>query len=97
MRAAVQLKPGAMLRANYSANADIILDSKRQVLAIEERVVEFSRGKTYVEVEGAPQVFTRREVQLGLSDGIYVEVLSGIDESARLKVPSQDGTPDKKP
>ncbi len=97
VRAAVQLKPGAMLRANYSANADIILDSKRQVLAIEERVVEFSRGKTYVEVEGAPQVFTRREVQLGLSDGIYVEVLSGIDESARLKVPSQDGTPDKKP
>ena len=40
-----------------------------------------------VEVEGAPQSFSRREVKLGLSDGINVEILSGIDQSTRVKKP----------
>jgi HlyD family secretion protein len=87
VRAAVQLRQGVLVRANYSANADIILDTRHDVLAIEESLVQFEKGKAYVEVESSPQNFSRREVKLGLSDGINVEVLSGIDAHARLKKP----------
>lgn len=85
IRAAIQPKPGVTIRAGYSANADIVLDKVENVLAIDESVVTFDGDKAFVEIETAPQTFERREVQLGLSDGIRVEVKSGIDESARLK------------
>jgi HlyD family secretion protein len=92
VKAAVTLKPGVVVRANYSANADIILDKRQNALSIDETLVQFDKGKAYVEVEGAPQSFTRREVKLGLSDGINVEVISGIDEHARLKKPNTEPT-----
>jgi HlyD family secretion protein len=96
VKAAVKLKAGVLVRANYSANADIILDTKTQVMAIEESLVQFEKGKAFVEVEGAPQAFTRREVKLGLSDGINVEVLSGLDASSRVKKPNLEAPPDSK-
>jgi HlyD family secretion protein len=96
VRAAVKLKEGAVLRANYSANADIILDERHDVLAIEENVVIFEKGKTFVDVETTPQSFSRREVKLGLSDGINVEVLSGLAAGAKLKVPSGDPSAEPK-
>jgi HlyD family secretion protein len=70
------------------------------VLAIEESLVQFDKGKAYVEVEGAAQAFSRREVKLGLSDGINVEVLSGVNPSDRLKKPLSEApteTKSKKP
>ena len=59
------------------------------VLAIAENLVRFENGKTFVEVETTPGHFEKREVKLGLSDSIDVEVKSGIDVRATLKV--QDG------
>jgi HlyD family secretion protein len=96
VRAAVALKQGSVLRANYSANADIILDRRPDVMAIEENVVVFEKGKTFVDVETAPQAFSRREIKLGLSDGINVEVLSGLSADAKLKVPSGDSSAEPK-
>ena len=90
VRARINIATGVFLRANYSANADIILDRKDKVLAIPEGIVGYEGKKAFVEVEVGPQVFEKREVKLGLSDGIDVEVRSGIDEQTRLKVP--DGT-----
>jgi HlyD family secretion protein len=91
VRAALQLPDkqadGNFVRANYSANADIILDRKNKVLAIDESLVKFDDGKAFVEVEVGPQRFDRRFVQLGLSDGINVEVTGGIDKDAKLKKP----------
>ncbi len=87
VRAAVTLQQGSLIRANYSANADIILETKRAVLAIDESLVTFEKGKAFVEVEGSPQSFSRRELKLGLSDGINVEVLSGVNKASRLKKP----------
>ena len=95
VKAAVSLKPELTVRANYSANADIILDRRQNVLAIEESLVQFEKGKAFVEVEGAPQVFSRREVKLGLSDGINVEVLAGLDENTRVKKPGSDASGQK--
>jgi HlyD family secretion protein len=49
-----------------------------------------------VDVETAPQTFSRREIKLGLSDGINVEVLSGLSADAKLKVPSGDSSAEPK-
>jgi HlyD family secretion protein len=97
VKAAVKLAQGVLLRANYSANADIILDTRKSALAIEESLITFEQGKAFVEVETSPQRFVRREVKLGLSDGINVEVLSGVDAGARIKKPTGDPGAEKKP
>jgi HlyD family secretion protein len=73
------------IRANYSANADIVLDRRDDVLAINESLIQFEGDKRYVEVEGAPQKFARREIQTGLSDGIQIEVVSGLEEKDKIK------------
>lgn len=85
IRAAVDLPEGKFLRAGYSANADIVLDRRDEVLAINEGLLQFEGSDTYVEVETEPQVFERRKVETGLSDGINIEILSGIDVNAVLK------------
>ncbi|MEP7049886.1 MAG: efflux RND transporter periplasmic adaptor subunit [Pseudomonadota bacterium] len=90
VKAALHLKDGVTIRANYSANADIILERRDHALSISESVVLFDKGETFVEVETKPQHFERRAVKLGLSDGINVEVLSGVDASAHIKKPSGD-------
>jgi HlyD family secretion protein len=95
-KAAVELKQGVFMRANYSANADIILDRRDQVLAIDESLLKFDKGKVYVEVETAPQQFEKRAVTLGLSDGVHVEVRSGVDKASRIKKPEAGGANDKR-
>lgn len=91
IKAAVKQKSGIQIRANYSANADIVLDEKKQVLAMREALVQYDNGKPYVEVETTPQTFVRRNVKLGLSDGIKVEVLDGVAPADRLKIPDNAG------
>jgi HlyD family secretion protein len=92
IKAAVKKKEGIQIRANYSANADIVLDEKKQVLAIREALVQYDKGKPFIEIETAPQVFVKREVQLGLSDGIKVEILgNNLTKSERIKVPDNAG------
>lgn len=86
VRAAVKPTEDVFLRAGYSANADIILDRRQKVLAIQERDIIYERDTTYVEVKTGDRAFEKREVKLGLSDGIKVEVLSGLDGSSEVKV-----------
>jgi HlyD family secretion protein len=85
IRAALKPQTDVQIRANYSANADIVLDRRDDVLAINESLLTFEDGKTYVEVETAPQRFEKREIQTGLSDGIQIEVLSGLTAEEKLK------------
>ena len=68
------------VRANYSANADIVLERRDEVLAVNEALLQFDGETTYVEVETGPQTFERRDIETGLSDGIAIEVLSGLTE-----------------
>jgi HlyD family secretion protein len=93
IKAAITQKQGVFIRAGYSANADIVLDQRKQVLAIREALVQYDSGKPYVEIETAPQKFVRKDVQLGVSDGIKVEVLSGVSKGDKLKVPENAGPP----
>ena len=90
IRAAVKPQADLFLRANYSANADIVLDKREQVLAIDEGLLQFDGDKPYVEVETAPQVFERRDVVTGLSDGLKIEIVSGLTESDKIKNPNPD-------
>lgn len=80
----IELLPGAQvtLRAGYSANADIVVREKQDVLLLPERLVTFAGGKATVEVPGAtveaPPV--KKEIKVGLSDGLNVEVVEGLKE-----------------
>jgi HlyD family secretion protein len=88
IRAAIKPPKDVFIRANYSANADIVLDKREKVLAIREAVLQFDdEKKPFVEVEDGPQNFIRRDLKVGLSDGINIEILEGLDENAKLKRP----------
>lgn len=87
IKANVQLKPDRFLRAGYSANADIVLERRDNVLALNEGVLQFENGSPYVEIETAPQQFEKRSIEVGLSDGIHIEIVSGLSPTDRLKVP----------
>ncbi|QSS98075.1 efflux RND transporter periplasmic adaptor subunit [Psychroflexus sp. ALD_RP9] len=79
---------GIFIRAGLSANASIILEKAENVLAIKEALVQFDKETKapFVEVEVGDQKFERRDIELGLSDGINVQVLSGIDKDDNIKV-----------
>lgn len=79
------------IRAGLSANASIILDKAENVMAIKEALVQYDpqTKKPFVEVEIGNQKFERRDVKLGLSDGIFVQVLEGVSESDKIKVWNQ--------
>ena len=76
------------IRAGLSANASIILARADSVLAVKEALVQFDDDskKPFVEVETADQKFERKDVELGVSDGIFVEVKSGIAATDKIKV-----------
>lgn len=86
IKAAVSLRSDKFLRAGYSANADIILENKEQVLAIKESDIQFDEDeKAYVEIMIAEQEFEKRILETGISDGINIEILSGIKEDDSYK------------
>ncbi|GGI56579.1 efflux RND transporter periplasmic adaptor subunit [Winogradskyella haliclonae] len=79
------------IRAGLSANASIILEKADKVLAIKEALVQYDpeTKKPYVEVEVGDQEFERKAIELGISNGIFVEVKSGISETDKIKVWNQ--------
>jgi len=86
IRAKVLLDEKDFIRAGYSANADIVLDKRAKVLAIKESMLKFEKDQPYVEVETAPQQFEKRSVKTGLSDGINIEIVSGLSKNEKIKV-----------
>ncbi|KOY85898.1 RND transporter MFP subunit [bacterium 336/3] len=85
IRAKILLKEGDYLRAGYSANADIVLEKKENILALKESWVEFKGDTAYVYIEKEPQVFTKKIVKTGISDGINIEIVSGVEKSAKIR------------
>lgn len=79
------------IRAGLSANASIILEKAEKVLAIKEGLVQYDKEskKPFVEIEVGDQQFERKDVELGISDGIFVEVKSGISKEDKIKVWNQ--------
>jgi len=91
VRASVDIPQDMVVRAGYSANADFVVEKKEGVLIIDEGCVEYENAKPYVYClvsdpsDEKKQEFEKREVVLGVSNGIEVEVVSGIDRNTNLR------------
>ena len=88
IKANITLDNNYFVRANYSANANIILEQKDSVLSIKEALLRFDKKteKPYVEVKTGDNTFERKEIVLGVSDGVNIEVKSGITATDELKI-----------
>jgi HlyD family secretion protein len=79
---------GIVLRAGYSANADLIIREKKDVLIVPERVVTFEDGgkKAFVELPGTnPKEEPKKtEIKIGISDGMNAEVVSGLKKGDKV-------------
>ena len=88
VKAAIHIDEGINVRAGYSANATVKLNGAKNVLTIPESVVEFSGDSTFVYclTDSVPQQqFKRTAITTGMSDGINIEVKSGIEKSTPLR------------
>lgn len=86
IKAAVKLKEDQFIRAGYSANADIVLDKRENVLALSEALLQFDGDSAYVELEVGDQEFEKRYIKTGLSDGINIEIIDGVKKEDKLKL-----------
>ena len=84
----VYLDDEYVVRAGYSANASIVTDKKEGVLAISEALLQYdSKTKIpFVEIETTSQKFIRKNVKLGISDGVNAELISGVKKIDKIKV-----------
>ena len=88
IEADVYLDDEYFVRAGYSANASIITAQRKEVDALNEAVIQYDleTKKPYVEIEIGNQEFERREIVLGLADGINVEIISGLKKDEKVKI-----------
>ena len=85
VKAAISGDDLSALKAGFSSNAEVEMAHKTGVLTIPEATVTYEGDKSFVFVKGGKGEYEKKEVTLGLSDGIKVEVLSGLtgDETLR--------------
>ncbi len=75
----------SLLRAGYSANADIIIKKKEDILLIPERLVEFVEDTAFVQVKDSTSgEIEKKTIETGLSDGLNIEVTEGLKEGDLL-------------
>lgn len=88
IEAELTLDDDTFVRAGYSANGALVVNSKTDIMVIPEAVLQFDRRtqQPYVEIEISDQNFERRDVTTGLSDGIKVEILSGVSMDDKIKI-----------
>ncbi|WP_111307666.1 efflux RND transporter periplasmic adaptor subunit [Confluentibacter sediminis] len=88
IKADVNIDAGTNIRAGYSANAEIDLEGKENIFAIKESLLQFDRitDKPFVEIQTGEGKFKKKDVKLGISDGINVEILDGIEKGDKIKV-----------
>lgn len=85
IKAAVTIPSDVKIRSGYSANARIVLERAEGVLTIPESTLEFAGDTVYVNVLGDDDEYHRRDISTGISDGIDIEVKSGITKDDILK------------
>ncbi|MHA7111304.1 efflux RND transporter periplasmic adaptor subunit [Sunxiuqinia elliptica] len=87
IKADVSLKDDQFIRAGYSANASIVLERKDSVMVIPEGMLKFENDSAFVEVliNEEENQFEKRKVETGISDGINIEVVSGLAKSDKVK------------
>jgi HlyD family secretion protein len=88
IKADVALDKEYFIRAGYSANANIVLEKKDSVLSVREALLRFDKktDEPYVEIKTGDKEYERKEIKLGVSDGINVEILEGITAKDDIKI-----------
>ena len=92
LKAAVRGVAGNKIRSGYSANAEIVLAQANNVLSVPESAIEFQGNATYVyvvKVKGKDKTYERRRVVTGLSDGINIQIKSGITLKDKIRGPKK--------
>jgi len=87
IKAAAKIPNNVFVRSGYSANAEIVLSSAKKVITIPESVIEFNKDTASVQIltKKDPQTFKRQIIKTGLSDGINIEVKSGLKLTDKLR------------
>ena len=78
------VQEGVTLRAGYSANAEIVINRKDSVLTLPERLVTFRNDSAFVEIPGELAEAKEVPIETGLSDGLKVEILAGLDDTSKV-------------
>ena len=88
IKADVSIPQSVNVRAGYSANAIMSIGQKENILCINESLLQFNRitDKPFVEILKEDGTFVSRDVEVGISDGINVEILKGVKEEDKIKV-----------
>ncbi len=84
----VEVDSTFIIRAGYSANASLVLERKDSILVIPEALLQFDKttDKPFVEISVGDQKFERKDVEIGISDGVNVEIVSGLTEEDEVKI-----------
>jgi HlyD family secretion protein len=87
IKAAAKIPSDVFVRAGYSANAEIILQNVKNVITVPESVIEFNKDTAFVNIlkTEKPQTFEKRIIKTGLSDGINIEVTSGLKVKEKIR------------
>ena len=88
IKADVEIPESVNVRAGYSANAIMSIGQKENILCINESLLQFNRftDKPFVEIQNENGLFITKEVEVGISDGINVEIIKGVKENDKIKV-----------
>ena len=90
IKAAIDVKGAKSLRSGYSANAEIVLQTAKNVLTIPESAVEFSGDSTFVYLvkgKGEQKTYERHPVTIGISDGVNIEIKKGLTKKDIVRGP----------
>lgn len=90
IKAAVRAVKGGKIRSGYSANAEIVLAKATHVLSVPESAIEFSGDSTFVYIikgTGENKTYDRKQVKTGLSDGVKIEIMSGLTTKDKVRGP----------
>ena len=84
----LNLDDDTFIRAGLSANASIILDKAEDVLTIKEALVQFEEdtNEPFVEVKTGEKKYKKQMVELGISNGIFVQIKDGVTSDDEIKV-----------
>jgi len=87
MKAAVKVPKDVFVRAGYSANAEIVFSKSMDVITIPESCIEFGGDTAFVYILKTkdPQTFTKKQIKIGLSDGVRIEVKSGLTTRNKIR------------
>jgi len=75
------------VRSGYSANAEIVVNDAKNIFVVSENTVEFENDTAYVYIlkSESPQTFEKKQVSIGISDGLNIEIKSGVDEFMKIR------------